>query len=84
MNQLDLKKKLNKEFKQKVFILILEDYSYHLFFDENKEQQKEIFYYNQKIKGTKELCINRDYSRERLSYLPARPKLNYRKSNRFN
>lgn len=84
MNQVDLRTKLNKEFKKRLTVISTEDYSFHYHYDNEGNLIKEIIYYNQKFRGNEEFVINRDYSKERLSYIPPRRILNYRRSNRFN
>lgn len=68
MNQVELRNKLNKELKNRLTVIITEDYSFYYHY-KNGELLKEIIYYNQMYRNKKWLVINLDYSRKRIYYL---------------
>ena len=57
-----LRRNLNKEFKQRVWMLHEPNQpTYFLFFDENGEEIKEVFYYTKEHRGKTELIVDRRY-----------------------
>lgn len=57
-----LRRKLNKEFRKRVFILHEPTQpSYFLFFDKDGEQVKEVFYYTKTYRNKLELIVDRKY-----------------------